>query len=367
MGRKFLLLAALLCAAGCDAKTGGNEVAAAAKIMTAPAPTPMAPPAPAPEKPAATAAAGPADEFKNMQPGASPPPSGVGASLPGDAKGASDYPGIPRFDGAKITKYSQVPYDSAEFVIAKLTGTRPDPSVARLEGKLTVIEYATPIGNTGLAIFRNYLNALKAAGFQVVFECADDPSQCLNIYAVGINRYDPYANGPTRYLSAMRRADGLRVSVLTQATGEKPGFARMIVMEPKALGNSMKVVDAAGIGRDVASSGKAILYAIQFDTDKASLRPESAPQLAAIAEWLTASGTHALVVGHTDANGAFGYNVGLSQRRAEAVVAALTRDYKVTPAALTAFGNGMAAPIASNRTPEGQARNRRVEVVEMTR
>jgi outer membrane protein OmpA-like peptidoglycan-associated protein len=54
----------------------------------------------------------------------------------------------------------------------------------------------------------------------------------------------------------------------------------------------------------------------------------------------------------------------LSQARAEAVVQALVKDHGVAAARLRAQGAGPIAPVASNRTEEGRAKNRRVELVE---
>ena len=67
-------------------------------------------------------------------------------------------------------------------------------------------------------------------------------------------------------------------------------------------------------------------------------------------------------VGH-GIGGALDYNQLLSAQRAEAVVAALTGEYGIDPARLTPAGAGMVAPVATNRTEEGRAANRRVEVV----
>ena len=57
-------------------------------------------------------------------------------------------------------------------------------------------------------------------------------------------------------------------------------------------------------------------------------------------------------------------NLTLSQQRAAAVVQALVSQYSIAQARLEAFGAGPYCPVASNRTPEGKAKNRRVELVE---
>lgn len=69
------------------------------------------------------------------------------------------------------------------------------------------------------------------------------------------------------------------------------------------------------------------------------------------------------VVGHTDNVGGYDSNLGLSKRRAEAVVAALSRDFGIAAERLTANGVAYLAPVAVNTTEEGRAKNRRVELV----
>ena len=69
------------------------------------------------------------------------------------------------------------------------------------------------------------------------------------------------------------------------------------------------------------------------------------------------------VVGHTDNVGGFDYNMKLSQQRAEAVVKELVSKYKITSDRLKAHGVGPLAPVTSNETDDGKAKNRRVELV----
>jgi outer membrane protein OmpA-like peptidoglycan-associated protein len=72
--------------------------------------------------------------------------------------------------------------------------------------------------------------------------------------------------------------------------------------------------------------------------------------------------THASV-GHTDNVGGYDYNVGLSQRRATAVVQELAGKHGVPAARLKPAGTGPLAPVAPNDTDVGRAKNRRVELV----
>jgi outer membrane protein OmpA-like peptidoglycan-associated protein len=69
------------------------------------------------------------------------------------------------------------------------------------------------------------------------------------------------------------------------------------------------------------------------------------------------------VVGHTDNVGGYEYNMGLSERRAAAVVKELTGKHGIQAARLKAAGAGPLAPVAPNDNDPGRAKNRRVELV----
>lgn len=108
---------------------------------------------------------------------------------------------------------------------------------------------------------------------------------------------------------------------------------------------------------------------VLFDFDSADLKPGAADVLGEIAEVLVLlEDAPAQIRGHTDDVGEPDYNLDLSQRRADAVVAYLV-DAGVDAGLLTAEGVGEAEPVAPNRnpdgsdSPEGRAENRRVEVV----
>lgn len=70
------------------------------------------------------------------------------------------------------------------------------------------------------------------------------------------------------------------------------------------------------------------------------------------------------MVGHTDNVGTLDYNMKLSKARADAVMKELVTKYKVSAGRLKAYGVGSLAPVASNKTDDGHAKNRRVELVE---
>ena len=113
----------------------------------------------------------------------------------------------------------------------------------------------------------------------------------------------------------------------------------------------------------LSSEGKIVTYAITFETGKADLKPESMVEIARIAKLMKENPNLAFEVqGHCDATGSDKVNDPLSQKRAEAIVAALVEE-GIAESRLSPVGKGSHEPIASNSTDEGRAKNRRVEFV----
>lgn len=99
-----------------------------------------------------------------------------------------------------------------------------------------------------------------------------------------------------------------------------------------------------------------------FDFDKAVIKPQYFPLLDEIVDALKADpALKAEIQGHTDSIGTNKYNQGLSERRAKAVLTYLTKK-NIDASRLTAIGFGEEKPVASNKTKQGRAQNRRVEV-----
>ena len=99
-----------------------------------------------------------------------------------------------------------------------------------------------------------------------------------------------------------------------------------------------------------------------FDFDKATLKPEGRTKLDELANRLSGMRLEVVVAtGHTDSVGTKKYNQGLSMRRAQAVKAFLEEKGLPVDKIFTT-GKGETQPVASNKTREGRAKNRRVEV-----
>ena len=141
-------------------------------------------------------------------------------------------------------------------------------------------------------------------------------------------------------------------------------LAELVVITPDVLQEKMIFVNADEMKKAMRDSGKVVLYGLYFDTDKDNLRTDSEPTLKEIAKLLrNEPSLRVRVVGHTDNQGKSDYNLDLSRRRAANVVRELTGKHGVDAARLDSFGCGLYAPVASNESEEGRAKNRRVELV----
>lgn len=123
-------------------------------------------------------------------------------------------------------------------------------------------------------------------------------------------------------------------------------------------------LDAGTMSKMLTEQGKLALYGIQFDFNKADIKPESATVLGQVAEVLkTQPALKLLIEGHTDNVGKPAYNLELSRKRAESVKQYLVANHSIDAARLTTQGLGDTKPIAKNDTEAGRAQNRRVELV----
>jgi outer membrane protein OmpA-like peptidoglycan-associated protein len=120
---------------------------------------------------------------------------------------------------------------------------------------------------------------------------------------------------------------------------------------------------AGSLENRLAKDRQALVYGIYFKFNRADIRPVSEPVLKEIAGILKKNPDWKLtIVGHTDNVGRDAANLDLSRRRAQSVKAALVQSYAIDGSRLTTGGFGASQPQAKNDTPEGRARNRRVEL-----
>lgn len=149
------------------------------------------------------------------------------------------------------------------------------------------------------------------------------------------------------------------------STGAIPLHGEVVAVERKAMESKLAILDAAAMKKKLDADGRVALY-INFDTDKATLRPDAAPVIDEIAKLLQADPALKLSIdGHTDATGTAERNRVLSKERAEAVRAALLAK-GIAEERLSAQGFGPDKPLADNGSEDGRAKNRRVELVKQS-
>ena len=259
-------------------------------------------------------------------------PGAAFAATP-DKPGCSDHALFPtRMPNYRIAGCEVKEFDAYTFRVAN----RKKQSV---EGKFTYILYAVDDRKneqSGVAVVRNYENALKKIGGAV------------------------QASDPQRWMTGSVVVDGKEAWVEAEKGN---GVIWLRVVEKQEMQQHV-VADAASFGNDLKATGHVAVYGIYFDTGKSVLKPESTPALQEVAKLLGADPSLKLwVVGHTDSVGAVEGNMKLAQARAEAVVAALTTAHRIAPPRLKGYGVGPLAPVASNDSEDGRAKNRRVELV----
>ena len=172
-------------------------------------------------------------------------------------------------------------------------------------------------------------------------------------YKVYLDQYRTLVN-PSVNFTKYRKPGIVTFKCVAQAQNKNFGIYTNVRI---ASGGGMNM-----IGKKFTDS-KIITHGINFDYNKATLKPESMGTLNMIKKVMDENPDVKFEVGgHTDGDGDGAYNMTLSQQRSEAVRAKLV-SMGIDPSRLTSKGFGKTKPIADNSTDEGKANNRRVEFV----
>jgi outer membrane protein OmpA-like peptidoglycan-associated protein len=259
-----------------------------------------------------------------------------------DAKGCKDHPLFSKMPNYYIYDCKKSDFEAFEFYDPDSQGKKK----VSVEGRKHYIQYyiKNDFGDkpsSPLQIIRNHENAVRKIGGKTYTYYVD-------------------AGGGDLYIQCIKDRSEIWAFVRVSAKGS---FYTVNLIEKGEMAQEV-VVDAKTMATDINTSGKVAIYGIYFDFNKADVKPESEPTLKEITKLLQQDAKLKLyVVGHTDNVGGLDYNMKLSQQRAEAVVKELVSKYKVDSSRLKALGVGPAAPVTSNDTEEGKAKNRRVELV----
>jgi len=303
-----------------------------------------------------------------------------------------DHPKIPRIADTTIIGFAESSYDEGVFVTGAAGGKLVTENV---EGKRTRIVYMGPTTLSPLAVLRNYQKAFHDLGkVEEVYSCTGHDclqnlgdafvwrksNQIPTIFAYPEQMYGGrgYKDQVYWYGKVTSPESLYHVSVYS-AVSTPPEFIdhdwairvrnhpliHLEVLEVADFKPALEVVTAEDMTTKIRQKGHIALYGIRFDFDSDQLKPESDLTLNEIAKALQADpALRIYVVGHTDNTGTLEYNEDLSTRRAVAVVNELSSEYGIARDRMVPIGAGLIAPVATNKTEEGRALNRRVELVE---
>ena len=249
-----------------------------------------------------------------------------------DIKGSKDHPLLTRMPNFYISAYKDTEFDSHKFNVQ-------DKKPVSMEGHKYYIDYRLNKGAAEpgeLKIRRNIQDALKKIGGKVVFD--NNQTSTIVLQKEGKETWVEVKSYNHMYL--------------------------LSIVEKEIMKQDVEA-NAEAMGNDINTTGHVSIYGIYFDTGKAEIKPESDAAIAEIAKLLkNSSALKVYVVGHTDNAGSFDANMKLSKDRAAAVTNSLVSKHGIASSRLMAYGVSSLSSVASNKTEEGKAKNRRVELVE---
>ena len=164
-------------------------------------------------------------------------------------------------------------------------------------------------------------------------------------------------------LYALKKGDA-HILLYLSVDGNYNGYYSYYVMQSGDLNQSLSLITADEMKKELNDKGMVTLY-INFDTNKATIKTESEPIVEEIYTLLKDNADFKVSInGYTDNVGSADHNKKLSEARAQSVVGALIQK-GISSNRLQAKGFGQDDPVADNRTDEGKAKNRRVEIVKI--
>ncbi|MDB5800802.1 MAG: OmpA family protein [Rhodocyclales bacterium] len=259
-----------------------------------------------------------------------------------DIPKSRDHPLLTRYPDSRIVEYAHN-FNAVDFAVSG--PKNGEPKRQSIEGDTTSILYFYNSGDkqpSALQLIRNYQNAIKSIGGEVVYE------------------------------RLPRDNDGGETT-LKVTTGGKEVWVRVEpgIFSAPTQSYTLKIVEVAAMQQVVTANklldelnknGFIALY-INFDTGKWDLKSDGQATVKEIVAMLKSAPTLRIAIeGHTDNVGQAAANKTLSENRAKSVMNAIVAA-GIDAKRLSAAGFGQERPVADNRGEEGRAKNRRVELV----
>jgi len=254
-----------------------------------------------------------------------------------DAEGGKDVPYFTRMPNFYIYETNNKDFDAYQFFNGK--------SLITVEGKVFQTSYSPKEGEkqvSELQIRRNFITAIKNMGGTILAEA----------------RSDLYEDTRVNYTLVTAKVTKGSKEIWIEVWPWSESYT-LTVVEKEAMKQEVSATDML----DALNKDGYVALDIHFDTGKSTIRDESRPMIEQIVKLLNDNADLKLSIeGHTDNVGDAKSNKSLSQQRAMSVLDAIT-NAGVDGKRLSAVGFGQDKPVADNRTEEGRAKNRRVELV----
>ncbi len=295
------------------------------------------------------------------------------------AANGKDHPLISRFEGSSMVFEQSFKWDSYVLPISKIKvvgGAKDWSKKIEMEGQINRIQYTTDKENNPAFVYANYLSALKKAGWEILFSGSGDEELGNESYewqfymfqeGLGLEKFGSKYNfrgGEYAYI-ATKYEEGNCSYFAAIYIVEKDDFTLINQDIIKVENPNTGLVTVKLLTEKLDKKGHLILDGVYFKTGSFSLTEQSVPALRNIADYLNAHKSKKFfIVGHTDNTGEFLANKALSENRAKAVMNELVTKYGVDKNQLKAYGISSLAPVTSNSTDKGRAKNRRVEIVQ---
>ncbi|HBR10806.1 MAG TPA: flagellar motor protein MotB [Chryseobacterium sp.] len=281
------------------------------------------------------------------------------SKIPVSDKDLGDFPFFTVPEGLKVqNKPLQRDFDQVYFPV--------DGKFVPIEGKSWKTFIVKKDGSSSEFSYpyfeKSYDEAIKEAGGVKIFDGKVSKEELDQLKEkakyLGEEGSQDYWNEPVK-VYVIRRAAGDDIYI--QFSGNNAsGAIEMVQKSP--FKQTISKVQSEQIRKDLNEKGKSVLH-INFDTDKATLKPDGKEAVAEIVKVLDQDKTLKLDInGYTDQSGNSSHNQQLSKDRADTVLNTIAQA-GIDKNRLSAHGYGDSSPIASNDDGAGKAQNRRVELV----